>query len=340
MNDLSPSIGPKEWPRSPLDPAVYARRGSWPRVSLVTPSFNQARFLEETILSVLNQRYPALEYFVMDGGSTDGSLAVIERYASELAHWESEPDRGQAHAINKAWRRASGDYLWWLNADDMLTPYSLAASVGFLESHPEADMVYGDVFRIDAGGSLIDRYNYRGFELARFLVRGHWIAQAGALIRRRALEKVGPLDESLHYLMDQDFWTRLGLAGGRIVHIPEALAFFRIHEGAKTQLASIQVVEEARRLHQSLMARPDLPAEVRRGRRRLASNMHLYCARALVKVGEYREALREIWSALRAWPPQILRDGLWRHLALAALGLVVGEKAWMRMRSWARGVRR
>jgi glycosyltransferase involved in cell wall biosynthesis len=340
MKRESLSIGLQGWPRTPFDQAAYASRTTWPRVSLVTPSFNQARFLEQTILSVVNQGYPSLEYFVMDGGSTDGSVEVIERHASRLSFWESTADRGQAHAINKGWRRATGDYVWWLNADDMLTPGSLCTSVTFLENNPGVDMAYGDVFRIDGQGRLMDRFNYHDFDFAPMVLHGLSISQAGALARRRVIEKVGELDEGLHYLMDQDFWTRLALAQGRIVHIREPLALFRIHEEAKTQLASIHVVEESRRLHRALMAHPDLPPEIDQGRRRVTSNMHLYCARALVKVGRYREALGEGWSSLRAWPPQLLQEGLWRHLVLSILGLAIGERAWVRLRAWARRLRR
>jgi glycosyltransferase involved in cell wall biosynthesis len=309
-------------------------------VSLVTPSYNQDRFLEDTILSVLNQDYPNLEYMVFDGGSTDGSREIIEKYAARLAYWESEPDRGQSHAINKGWARSTGDYVWWLNADDMLSPASLRTSVALLEDHPEVDMVYGDVIRVDATGRMIDLYPYQDFAFPAFVLRGLSVAQAGALMRRRVIDRIGFLDESLHYLMDHDYWTRLALAGGRIVHIPLPLALFRIHDSAKTQRSSIRVVEEARHLHRNLMAHTDLPPEIRKGRGRIASNMHLYSARALVKVGRYREALGEIRGALFAWPPQVLGESLWRHLALSVLGLAVGEKAWMRIRAWVRRLRR
>jgi GT2 family glycosyltransferase len=276
----------------------------------------------------------------MDGGSTDGSVQVIERHAGRLSDWESTADRGQAHAINKGWHRATGDYVWWLNADDMLTPGSLRESVAYLEENPGVHMVYGDVLRIDGEGRLMDRFNYHDFDFPTLVLRGLWIAQAGALLRRRVLEEIGLLDEGLHYLMDHEFWMRLALAGGQIYHIREPLALFRIHGEAKTQMGSARAAEEARRLHQLLLARPNLPPEILRAKRRVGSNMHLFCARALVKVGEYREALGESWRSLRAWPPQLLRVSLWHHLALSVLGLAIGERAWMRLRAWARRLRR
>ena len=121
-----------------------------PTISIITPSFNQARFLPRTIESVLTQDYPNMEYILMDGGSTDGSLEIIRNYADRLSYWESKPDRGQTDAINKGFARATGKYLAWLNSDDVYKPGAISEAVDFLENHPEAAMVYGDCTFIDA----------------------------------------------------------------------------------------------------------------------------------------------------------------------------------------------
>ncbi|WP_322508462.1 glycosyltransferase family 2 protein, partial [Anaerolinea sp.] len=126
-------------------------------VNIVTPSFNQARFLEETMLSVLHQDYPHIEYIVVDGGSTDGSVDIIRRYADRLAWWVSEPDRGQTDAINKGFAHAHGEILAWLNSDDTYQPGAVRAAVEALEKHPEAAMVYGDAHYIDENGRVIGR---------------------------------------------------------------------------------------------------------------------------------------------------------------------------------------
>ena len=129
-----------------------------PKVSIVTPSFNQASFLEQTLRSVLEQDYPNLEYIVIDGGSTDGSVEIINKYADQLAYWQSQPDQGQTDAINQGFAHATGEILAWLNSDDLLLPGAVSAAVRALEEHPEAAMVYGDALLINAQGKTIGKF--------------------------------------------------------------------------------------------------------------------------------------------------------------------------------------
>lgn len=306
---------------------------------MVTPSYNQARFLEDAILSVLNQGYPDLEFMVMDGGSTDGSVDIISKYADRLAYWESKADRGQAQAINKGWRKATGKYLWWLNSDDMLTQQSLTTAIRHLEENPDVDMVYGDVLRIDQKGCYIDTYRYRDFDLTQMLLHRYDIAQAGALIRSKLLEQIGYLDESLHYLMDLDYWIRLGLAGGRIVHLPIPLAFFRIHGQSKTQASSEIAAYERYQVTEAFLGHPNLPHAVGQRRGTVWSYTHLACSRAHVKSAGYRQAMVEICRALRRWPLQVLRMNFWYTAALSLLGIMLGEYRWTRLRSVIRRLR-
>jgi glycosyltransferase involved in cell wall biosynthesis len=331
------------WPRSSQATPGLAPEGPvafWPRVTIVTPSYNQARFLEDTILSVLNQGYPDLEYMVIDGSSTDGSLDIIRRYADRLTHWESVVDRGQSDAVNKGWRRASGKYVWWLNSDDMLMPGSLFATVGFLEGHADIDLVYGDLMRIDEQGNVIDRYCYRDFDFVEFATRQRSVAQAGSLMRRGVLERIGLLDEALHFHMDRDYWVRLALAGGHLAHLPEPVALFRIYDESKTQAGSTRWAEEAHLLNARLFAHPDLPAEIRAQRKRTTSGMHRQCARAYLKSGQYRRAFGEVTQSARRWPAGASDPSLWYLLGLSLLGLLVGETVWRRLRAWLRMLRR
>lgn len=329
------------WPFSipdRMDQAGRARR--LPRVSLVTPSFNQAAYLEASILSVLNQGYADLEYMVFDGGSQDGSTEILNRHRDRLAYWESVPDRGQAHAVNKGWARASGAYVWWLNADDLLVPGALQSAVEYMEANPDADLIYGDVLRIDESGRVMDLYEYRDFDLVRLVAAAGAIAQAGGLMRRTVIDRIGYLDEGLHFLMDTDYWIRLALSGGCIVHLSRPLALFRIHGQAKTQSGSLLAVQERYEVHRRLFERPDLPAELRTQRGRASGGMHLSCARTYLKVGAYPEALSELWLAARSWPWLVLAPRFWWHLMLALLGKAVGEGVWLRLRSWMRRLRR
>jgi len=211
----------------------------WPRVTIVTPSYNQGQFIEETIRSVLLQGYPDIEYIIVDGGSTDGSIDIIRKYERWLAYWVSERDRGQAEAINKGWRRASGDYITWLNSDDYLLPSSLQRTAAFLAQEEGIQLIYGDAQLVDEHSVPhplpSDRFRGRPFHLEEVLLS--WrnpIPQQGFLMRRSVLDQVGYLDEDFQFAMDFEYWMRLALAGGRSVYLPQILAGFRRHHETKT----------------------------------------------------------------------------------------------------------
>ena len=203
-----------------------------PRVSVVTPSLNQAAFIEATIRSVLDQNYPALDYIVIDGGSKDGTSEILRRYSSRL-RWVSEPDRGQADAINKGLRMAEGDILAYLNSDDLYLPGTLTRVAGYLAAHPEAGWVYGDCRLIDEAGNAIGRLRAPAFDLNRMILRGAYIPQPAAFWRRSAAAAVGEFDVTLRYSMDYDFFIRLGQrAPGH--RLDAELACFRLQPASKT----------------------------------------------------------------------------------------------------------
>jgi glycosyltransferase involved in cell wall biosynthesis len=180
-----------------------------PLVSVVTPSFNQVPFLEATIHSVLSQDYPRVEYILIDGGSTDGSLDLIRRYAPKLAYWVSEPDLGQTDAINKGFAVARGEIFAWLNSDDVYRPGAISEAVAYLGTHREIGMVYGQAFYVDEAGATIARYP-AGPTDHRGLRRGNTtIPQQASFFRSRLWRMVGPLDPSFYYAMDYDLWVRL-----------------------------------------------------------------------------------------------------------------------------------
>ncbi len=311
----------------------------WPRVSLVTPSFNQGAFVEDTILSVQNQGYFDLEYFVMDGGSTDRTREILEMYSDRLTFWESTPDRGQAHAINKGWRRATGKYLWWLNSDDMLAPGALHDAVEYLETHPETDLVYGDQFRIDADGQPVGLRSYPGFDFIAFELGRPDVSQAGALMRADVLGRIGYLDETLHYLMDLDYWRRMALAGCKLDHLDRRLALFRVYDEAKTLAGSPIAAQERAVLHERLFASAGLPAEILREGPRVASRMHLYRARTFILCGDYRAGLHETRLAATAWAGQLLRREFWYQGGLSLLGMLIGQERWRKLRGLLRRAR-
>ena len=219
-----------------------------PLVSIVTPSFNQALFLEETILSVLGQDYPNLEYLIVDGGSTDGSLEIIRRYADRLAWWVSEPDRGQTEAINKGFAHARGEIFAWLNSDDTYLPQAVSEAVQYLQNRPDVGLVYGDANFIDEQGRVLGKFPARQTDYRR-LRRGYvHIPQQAAFFRAELWRKVGPLDASFYFAMDYDLWVRIA-RHAKIVYLPRLWANFRLHGSAKTIAADERCWPEMLRVH-------------------------------------------------------------------------------------------
>lgn len=202
------------------------------KLTIITPSYNQAQYIERTILSVLSQGYPDLEYIVVDGGSKDGTLDILRRYPQ--IRWISEPDHGQADAVNKGIRMSVGDVIGWINSDDTYAQEAFTSAVSALEANPNAAMVYGDMNVIGPSDELIMTRRSRPFSLRRLVLTGaSYIFQPTVFMRRWALEEVGLLDVELRHAMDYDLWIRLG-SRFPAVYVPKVLANFRMHPHSKT----------------------------------------------------------------------------------------------------------
>jgi glycosyltransferase involved in cell wall biosynthesis len=214
-----------------------------PRISVVTPSFNQGRYLEAAIRSVLDQDYPDLEYIVMDGGSTDGSVDIIRRYADRLAYWVSAPDGGQSAAIASGFQRATGDILAWLNSDDIYLPGALHQVGRAFEQAPSVDFVYGARRIIDERGHPIGSRNPPTLLHKYYFVFGQWIPQECAFWRRTLYDRVGGLDPTLRFSLDFSLFIRMW-AMGRFKKIDVELGAFRAHEATKTRTLSDVMVRE------------------------------------------------------------------------------------------------
>ena len=204
-----------------------------PKISIVTPSFNQGMFLEETIQSVLSQQYPNLEYMIIDGGSNDNSVNIIKQYAPRLSYWESERDRGFGHAINKGFARAKGSIVCWLNSDDVLLPGALLTVGKYFAKHPEVGLVFGDRHIINDQSKLLSKRKYF-FYLPGQLRFAKTLPQECTFWRRTAFEEAGAyLNEELKFAIDLELWCRLSKVA-RFKHIPFFLGSFRDQPQSKS----------------------------------------------------------------------------------------------------------
>ena len=224
------------WTEASLPPPDSPISGdAWPRISVVTPSFNQGQFLEETIRSVLLQRYPDIEYIVIDGGSTDNSRDIIERYSPWLHYWVSEPDRGQSHAVNKGFSASTGTILAYINSDDFYEPHALETAATAFMRPERPQLLTGDCIIFD------EKRVKRTFEAFWPEHIGHLLkpfgstfAQPAAFWSRAVYEQVGGFDESLHYAFDREFFLKIGLAGTAPLIMRKPLARYRDHPATKT----------------------------------------------------------------------------------------------------------
>lgn len=288
-------------------------------ISIITPSYNQGKFLEATIRSVLLQSYPQIEYIIIDGGSTDNSLEIIKNYQKELSYWVSEPDSGQSDAINKGLRKSNGEILGWLNSDDILAPNAVSRAVDVFIKNPVVDVVHGRKDRIDADGKLIPTpkvpIDFEDFTPKNALCE-NYVNSAGAFWRRSIMEKVGYLDEDLHYVMDYEYWLRMIVAGANFRRIGGNLvAKFRVAEHAKTVSQLEQSALEDIAVLDRYLSDPQLVSNLG-----LSPTQLSYCAkkgRALRYLrafygcfrvpGRNRDALKWLIKAMRTYPPIILQ---------------------------------
>lgn len=227
----------KEFVSKPLfnERVILNKDTSWPKISIVTPSYNQAQFLERTILSVLNQNYPNLEYIIIDGGSTDGSQEIIKKYEKYLAYWVSEKDCGQTHAINKGFKRVSGDIVGWQNSDDIYLPFTFNLIAQIFKKNKGLKLVYGNIIDIDSNDNIIGMVKLCPTNVIGFIYNGVWPRNQGSLWRRESFELLGYLDEEITFAMDFDFFLRFFIKfSEETLYINFFTGCFRKHDKSKT----------------------------------------------------------------------------------------------------------
>jgi glycosyltransferase involved in cell wall biosynthesis len=219
---------------------------SQPLVSIITPSFNQAAFIERTIASVEGQDYPNVEHIVFDGGSSDGTIEILKKHPH--LDWLSEPDDGQSSAINKGFKKANGEIIGWLNSDDVYYPGAIREAVEYLQAHPETALVYSDFMEIEADDRERARVWTVPFDLERMLNQGNLIPQPSTFFRREVFDRVGYLNPDYRYAMDYDYWIRIAKSGLRLDRVDRCWSGFRLHGTSKTISESSRAWREHRRI--------------------------------------------------------------------------------------------
>jgi GT2 family glycosyltransferase len=289
-------------------------------VSIITPSFNQAAYLEQTITSVLNQDYPNIEYIVVDGGSTDGSVEVIKKYADKLAWWVSEKDRGQADAINKGFAHATGEIIAWLNSDDYYLAGAVSAAVKFFEEHPDVVLVYGNMLAVDEHGKTFNTLTYKQLTLEDLLCF-QIIGQPAVFMRRSAVQSAGGLDPAFHFMLDHHLWIRIAQQG-QILHVDQTWAAARYHAEAKNIALAAQFGRDAFRILDFAERDKTFAPILARVSRRAHASANRVDSRYLLDGGQLGAALSAWMRALFLHPPTALaRLNILVSIFLDLLGL-------------------
>ena len=284
-----------------------------PLVTIVTPSFNQARFLEQTMRSVLEQDYPNIEYIVVDGGSSDGSIDLIKSYADRLSWWVSEKDHGQAEAINKGFARAKGEIVAWINSDDYYMLGAISSAVKELADNPQVGMVYGNVRVVDETEKVLNQLTYGDWGLAD-LMSFHIIGQPAVFMRRSVLEKAGYLDQSYHLLLDHQLWIRLVSEGG-IKYFPSLWASAHYHEDCKNLAMAASFGSEAQRIVQWMQTSDQLREPFRQHQNRILAGAERLNAFYLLDAKQYASAFRSYWKAFWLNPATVMPE--WYRMVYA-----------------------
>ena len=302
-----------------------------PLISIITPSYNQADYLEKSMLSVLNQDYPNFEYILVDGNSTDGSQDIIKKYEDKLSWWVSEDDNGQADAFNKGLKKAKGKYIGWLNSDDLYLKDAISEAVEILEANHEIAFVFGDVQSINEKGEIINIMRYGDWQLTD-LMQFKIIGQPAVFMRRDLLEKAGGLDPSFHFLLDHHLWLKLA-SKADIKYSHQLWAAARFHTSAKNIAQAEKFGQEAYRLVDWMRNNPDLESVFKPNKRKILAGAHRMNARYLLDSGRYSESAKAYWDGASIHFSTVIPEWhRWLYALFAPLGLYKAKDLFLKLK--------
>jgi glycosyltransferase involved in cell wall biosynthesis len=289
-------------------------------VSIITPSYNQAKYLEQTIQSVLNQDYKKIEYIVIDGGSNDGSIDIIKKYQDKFAYWISEKDNGQADAINKGFAKANGEVIAWLNSDDYYLPNTISQVVKTFEENPDVVLIYGNMLAVDENGKTFNILNYKQLSLED-LICFQIIGQPAVFFRSSALQKTNGLNLDFHFLLDHLFWIELA-QHGKILHVNQTWSAARYHAEAKNRAKAAEFGKEAFRILSLVEQDKSLSTIFEKVKNRAVASAHRVDARYLLDGDLPKQALLAWFKSFWIHPPTALtRMNIFVSSILQILGL-------------------
>ncbi len=309
LNDIPPPSGKTGWPWTETVaqlPTAMPNGQLWPKLSIITPSYNQGEYIEETIRSILWQGYPNLEYIIVDGGSTDNTVSIIKKYEPFLTRWVSEADRGQADAINKGLHQATGDIVAWLNSDDVYPEGTFVTVAQTMSDHPEVDVLYGNCYFVDEHSRRI-KSDFFGqpFNLKSFLFQ-NYIPQPSTFLRLASLSDVALIDEHYQFCMDYEFWWRLAFADKTFQYCPELWSAYRLHETSKTvSRAWVQWSERVRFL-ETLYSQPGDVKGLRPYQNKILGQTHWRAAWSFWQVDQPDKALDHARTGFQLTPDYVV----------------------------------
>ena len=288
-----------------------------PLVSIITPSYNQEEFLEETILSVINQDYPNIEYIVIDGASTDSSVEIIKKYEDKITYWESNPDNGQSDAINKGFALANGTYVGWINSDDYYLPGAIKSAVREFKNCESCGIVFADVLAVDRYGKILNLLRYGDWGL-RELLQFTIIGQPSVFMRNDILKQAGYLEKEFDYMLDHNLWIKMASLA-EMKYTQETWSAARYHDDAKNISKAASFGQEAFKVVEWIEKQEDLNQYYHQDKNKIVSGAHWINARYLSEAGEYRRSFLSYLKCFFLNPLRVIKD--WKRFIYTLFAL-------------------